>query len=320
MSLWSWLGIYEFPCELSVVLYPWAGCLIEQLTEEKYECMVCCEVIRVMAPVWSCQNCFHVFHLNCIKKWARSPASQADGKSTNPCISAALYSVPLNWSLWRKSVVLSHRITLATIFMWMVPLEWDFVSSWVDWAIRSMHTYSDWEKNVVSQMIGTRRVSLMLQPWPILIVSMRKKEDDNYLILLVYIIGKSSNIRSLTHTDRVKSWLLWLFYCSCVSHKMFWSVWLMFLAVHVDVGNCAVCYSTDGSEGWRCPACQHVAFRAPNSYTCFCGENSVPPQQEHLDFALERHQLLTCVSKESPYVISICVYSSYWKPVSHPMP
>ncbi|XP_039900301.1 transcriptional repressor NF-X1 isoform X1 [Simochromis diagramma] len=54
------------------------GCLIEQLSEEKYECMVCCDVIRVMAPVWSCQSCFHVFHLNCIKKWARSPASQAD--------------------------------------------------------------------------------------------------------------------------------------------------------------------------------------------------------------------------------------------------
>ncbi|KAM9712729.1 transcriptional repressor NF-X1 [Menidia menidia] len=54
------------------------GCLIEQLSEEKYECMVCCDVIRAMAPVWSCQSCFHVFHLNCIKKWARSPASQAD--------------------------------------------------------------------------------------------------------------------------------------------------------------------------------------------------------------------------------------------------
>ncbi|KAM3860345.1 transcriptional repressor NF-X1 [Diretmus argenteus] len=54
------------------------GCLIEQLSEEKYECMVCCDIIRLMAPVWSCQNCFHVFHLNCIKKWARSPASQAD--------------------------------------------------------------------------------------------------------------------------------------------------------------------------------------------------------------------------------------------------
>uniref|UniRef100_A0A672HDS0 Nuclear transcription factor, X-box binding 1 n=1 Tax=Salarias fasciatus TaxID=181472 RepID=A0A672HDS0_SALFA len=54
------------------------GCLIEQLSEEKYECMVCCDIIRVMAPVWSCQSCYHVFHLNCIKKWARSPASQAD--------------------------------------------------------------------------------------------------------------------------------------------------------------------------------------------------------------------------------------------------
>ncbi|XP_036378386.1 transcriptional repressor NF-X1 isoform X2 [Megalops cyprinoides] len=54
------------------------GCLIEQLSEEKYECMVCCDVIRVMAPVWSCLSCFHVFHLNCIKKWARSPASQAE--------------------------------------------------------------------------------------------------------------------------------------------------------------------------------------------------------------------------------------------------
>uniref|UniRef100_A0A8C5PKR3 Transcriptional repressor NF-X1 n=1 Tax=Leptobrachium leishanense TaxID=445787 RepID=A0A8C5PKR3_9ANUR len=60
--------------------------LIEQLTAEKYECMVCCEAIRVMAPVWSCQSCYHVFHLNCIKKWARSPASQAeDGNSGWRC-------------------------------------------------------------------------------------------------------------------------------------------------------------------------------------------------------------------------------------------
>ncbi|XP_072910339.1 transcriptional repressor NF-X1 [Hemitrygon akajei] len=57
------------------------GLLIEHLTTEKYECMVCCEVIRVMVPIWSCQSCYHVFHLNCIKKWARSPASQAEDAS-----------------------------------------------------------------------------------------------------------------------------------------------------------------------------------------------------------------------------------------------
>ncbi|XP_043921518.1 transcriptional repressor NF-X1 [Protopterus annectens] len=57
--------------------------LIEQLTSEKYECMVCCEIVRMMAPVWSCQNCYHVFHLNCIKKWARSPASQAEAEGND---------------------------------------------------------------------------------------------------------------------------------------------------------------------------------------------------------------------------------------------
>ncbi|XP_026556817.1 transcriptional repressor NF-X1 isoform X1 [Pseudonaja textilis] len=62
------------------------GSLIEQLTSEKYECMVCCEVIRVVAPVWSCRNCYHVFHLSCIKKWARSPAAQIeDGNSGWRC-------------------------------------------------------------------------------------------------------------------------------------------------------------------------------------------------------------------------------------------
>uniref|UniRef100_A0A670IX93 Transcriptional repressor NF-X1 n=1 Tax=Podarcis muralis TaxID=64176 RepID=A0A670IX93_PODMU len=62
------------------------GSLIEQLTSEKYECMVCCDVIRVVAPVWSCQNCYHVFHLSCIKKWARSPAAQTeDGNSGWRC-------------------------------------------------------------------------------------------------------------------------------------------------------------------------------------------------------------------------------------------
>ncbi|XP_077166375.1 transcriptional repressor NF-X1 isoform X2 [Paroedura picta] len=62
------------------------GSLIEQLTSEKYECMVCCDVIRVVAHVWSCQNCYHVFHLSCIKKWARSPAAQAeDGSSGWRC-------------------------------------------------------------------------------------------------------------------------------------------------------------------------------------------------------------------------------------------
>ncbi|WAQ94025.1 STC-like protein [Mya arenaria] len=32
--------------------------------------------------VWSCANCYHVFHLRCIKKWARSPNSIVTGSGT----------------------------------------------------------------------------------------------------------------------------------------------------------------------------------------------------------------------------------------------
>lgn len=51
--------------------------LIEQLNRNSYECMVCCEKVRVSQPIWSCARCFNFFHLHCIKKWA---SSSADGK------------------------------------------------------------------------------------------------------------------------------------------------------------------------------------------------------------------------------------------------
>ncbi|GFN83518.1 transcriptional repressor nf-x1 [Plakobranchus ocellatus] len=50
--------------------------LTEQLSANKYECMVCCDNVRVEESIWSCQNCYHVFHLPCIKKWAQSSICQ----------------------------------------------------------------------------------------------------------------------------------------------------------------------------------------------------------------------------------------------------
>ncbi|XP_052798310.1 transcriptional repressor NF-X1-like isoform X2 [Mya arenaria] len=58
------------------------GALIEQLSRGSYECMVCCETVRAQNAVWSCANCYHVFHLRCIKKWARSPNSIVTGSGT----------------------------------------------------------------------------------------------------------------------------------------------------------------------------------------------------------------------------------------------
>ncbi|KAM1129764.1 hypothetical protein ACFX13_040226 [Malus domestica] len=47
----------------------------DKLTRGTVECMICYEMVRRSAPVWSCSSCYSIFHLNCIKKWARAPTS-----------------------------------------------------------------------------------------------------------------------------------------------------------------------------------------------------------------------------------------------------
>lgn len=72
-----------------------AGTLIEQLRNATYECMVCCENIRCEAAVWSCSNCYNVFHLRCVKKWAKSPAAVVENRDGN-------YFLILILCLWKE--------------------------------------------------------------------------------------------------------------------------------------------------------------------------------------------------------------------------
>ncbi|RDD42576.1 Transcriptional repressor NF-X1 [Trichoplax sp. H2] len=92
--------------------------LIEQLHKEEYDCMICCEAVKINSRIWSCQSCFHIYHLPCIRKWATSSAAKKSseqwrcpacqnlvdyvphhykcfcGKSTNPKPDRYGYSVP----------------------------------------------------------------------------------------------------------------------------------------------------------------------------------------------------------------------------------
>ncbi|KAL2920744.1 NF-X1-type zinc finger protein NFXL1 [Bienertia sinuspersici] len=53
--------------------------LVQEIQDKLYkgtvECMICYDMVRRTAPVWSCSSCYSIFHLNCIKKWARAPSS-----------------------------------------------------------------------------------------------------------------------------------------------------------------------------------------------------------------------------------------------------
>lgn len=47
----------------------------EKLSKGTVECMICYDMVGRTAPVWSCSSCYSIFHLHCIKKWARAPTS-----------------------------------------------------------------------------------------------------------------------------------------------------------------------------------------------------------------------------------------------------
>lgn len=51
--------------------------LIREIESGRLECLVCCENIKPFQSTWSCANCFHIIHLNCIIKWATSSKDEA---------------------------------------------------------------------------------------------------------------------------------------------------------------------------------------------------------------------------------------------------
>ncbi|KAK8962613.1 NF-X1-type zinc finger protein NFXL1 [Platanthera guangdongensis] len=55
----------------------------EKLARGKVECMICYDMVGRSAPIWSCAACFSIFHLHCVRKWARSPTSAADPTPTS---------------------------------------------------------------------------------------------------------------------------------------------------------------------------------------------------------------------------------------------
>lgn len=50
--------------------------LIREIDGGRLECLVCYDKIKPYSAIWSCTNCFHIMHLNCIIKWAESSKSE----------------------------------------------------------------------------------------------------------------------------------------------------------------------------------------------------------------------------------------------------
>ncbi|XP_041978690.1 protein shuttle craft-like [Aricia agestis] len=69
--------------------------LSEQLDKGTLECLVCCERVKQIDPVWYCGNCYHVLHLRCIRKWAVS--SMVESKWRCPACQNVSQDIPTEY-------------------------------------------------------------------------------------------------------------------------------------------------------------------------------------------------------------------------------
>lgn len=64
---------------------------------KKLECMICVEIIRNNHSIWSCHNCFQIFHLSCVSKWATSSNSEQAGGWRCPGCQNCLQEIPTKY-------------------------------------------------------------------------------------------------------------------------------------------------------------------------------------------------------------------------------
>lgn len=51
--------------------------LLTGLLNDSYECMICMNFIRRRQSIWHCEECYALFHLDCISKWSKNSMEEA---------------------------------------------------------------------------------------------------------------------------------------------------------------------------------------------------------------------------------------------------
>lgn len=51
--------------------------LIKDIESNNLECMICCDKIRDHQSTWSCSNCHHILHLNCLRTWITNSKTES---------------------------------------------------------------------------------------------------------------------------------------------------------------------------------------------------------------------------------------------------
>jgi len=77
--------------------------LTEQCLRGTSECFICLDKVRQHQATWDCTNCYQIFHLGCIKKWAKS-ASVEQGWRCPGC-QTVIETLPRDYKCFCRKVV-----------------------------------------------------------------------------------------------------------------------------------------------------------------------------------------------------------------------
>jgi len=77
--------------------------LTEQCMRGTSECMVCLDKVRQHQATWDCSNCYQIFHLGCIKKWAKSATVEQSWRC--PGCQVVVETLPRDYRCFCRKVV-----------------------------------------------------------------------------------------------------------------------------------------------------------------------------------------------------------------------
>jgi transcriptional repressor NF-X1 len=75
--------------------------ILNEIKASNYTCLVCTDYITPSSQIWSCNNCYRVFDLNCIQDWAKRGSSTKDDKSWKcPSCNFIHMKIPKKYKCW----------------------------------------------------------------------------------------------------------------------------------------------------------------------------------------------------------------------------
>ncbi|KAF3027890.1 FKBP12-associated protein [Penicillium rubens] len=115
----------------------------EDISHNLYECPICCSELGRRSRVWSCELCWTVFHLSCVKKWSTNEGAAAQRASAQengqedptprawrcPGCNLSQQNFPTSYSCWVAPILVMQLVMLVRVRLVLLWVRRKIVST-----------------------------------------------------------------------------------------------------------------------------------------------------------------------------------------------